>query len=102
MSKQCLNMLTFHTLLHQMCCEAMTETVRGCIHRKVGIGYGTAHHLLQCTDCQVITGEFIRKQDSTRPSFLKPVLCKDIQTTLGKDCITIHPVLSISDMYLHI
>ena len=56
----------------------------------------------QSTDCQVITGELIREQDSTGPSFLKPVLCKDIQTPLGKDRIAVHPVFCIPDMDLHL
>ena len=54
------------------------------------------------SDCQVIPGKFIRKQDSTGTPFLKPVLCKDIQTPFRKNCIAVHPVLRIPDMNLHI
>ena len=70
--------------------------------RKFSLRYSTAHHLFQSTDCQVITGELIREQDSHGPSFLKPVLCKDIQTPLGKDRIAVHPVFCIPDMDLHL
>ena len=89
-------------LMHQMSCKAMTETVWSCFLWKFSIGYCPSHHLLQCTDCQVITSKFIRKQDPTGTSFLKPVLCKDIQTPFRKNCIAIHPVLRIPDMDLHI
>ena len=101
-SKQCLNILPFYSLLHQMSCKAMTETVWSCFLWKFSIGYCPSHHLLQCTDCQVIPGKFIRKQDSTGTPFLKPVLCKDIQTPFRKNCIAVHPVLRIPDMNLHI
>ena len=63
----------------------MAQTVRGCCLRKFSISYCPPHDLFQSTDSQVITGKFIRKQDATGTTFLKPVLCKDIQTTLGDD-----------------
>lgn len=80
----------------------MPEAVWSCSRWKFSIRYGTAHHLFQSTDCQVITGELIREQDSTGPSFLKPVLCKNIQTPPGENRIAVHPVLCIPDMDLHI
>lgn len=101
-SKQRLNILPLYSPLHQMSCKAMTERVWCCFLWKSSIGYCPPHHLLQCIDRQVITGKFIRKQDSMGTSFLKPVLCKDIQTPFGKNRISIHPVLCISDMNLHI
>lgn len=101
-SRQCLDILPFYALLHQMCCKAMPEGVGSCSHRKFSIRYSPAHHLFQCTDYQVITGELIREQDSPGPSLLKPVLCKDIQIPPGKNRIAIHPVLCIPDMDLHI
>ena len=39
------------TLLEQMGGKAVTQAVRSCFRRKFCIGYSTAHHLLQCTDC---------------------------------------------------
>ena len=94
--------LPFYSLLHQMSCKAVTETVWSCFLWKFSIGYCPSHHLLQCTDCQVIPSKFIRKQDSTGTPFFKPVLCKDIQTPFRKNCIAVHPVLRIPDMNLHI
>src|SRR5699024_1839319 len=101
-SKQCLNILPFYALLHQMCCKAVPEGVWSCSRRKFSLRYSTAHHLFQSTDCQVITGELIREQDSTGTYFLKPVLCKDIQTPHGKDRIAVHKVFCIPDMDLHL
>ena len=59
-SKQCLNILPFYALLHQMCCKAVPEGVWSCSRRKFSLRYSTVHHLFQSTDCQVITGELIR------------------------------------------
>lgn len=101
-SKQSLNVLPFYALFHQMGCKAMAQTVRGCCLRKFSISYCPPHDLFQSTDCQVITGKFIWKQDATGTTFLKSVLCKDIQTTLRENGIAVHPVFRIPDMDLHI
>ncbi len=102
MSKQSLNVLSFYALFHQMGCKAMAETVWGCCLWKFSISYCPPHYLFQSTDRQIITGKFIRKQDATGTTFLKPVLCKDIQTPFGENGITIHSILGIPDMDLHI
>ena len=57
--------------------------MRGRFLWKFSISYCPPHYLLQSTDCQVIAGKFIRKQDATWTSFFKPV-CKDVQTPFGK------------------
>ena len=101
-SKKSLNVLPFYALFHQMGCKAMAQTVRGCCLRKFSISYCPPHDLFQSTDCQVITGKFIWKQDATGTTFLKSVLCKDIQTTLRENGIAVHPVFRIPDMDLHI
>ena len=51
---------------------------------KFSIGYCPSHHLLQCTDCQVIPSKFIRNRIPRTPLF-QTSMCKDIQTPFRKE-----------------
>ena len=102
MSEQRLDVLTFYSLFHQMGGKAVTQAVRCSFYRNLGVRYSPAHHLFQGTHGQIAAGKLIREQDAAWPALCKPVFCEEIQTPLGKDRITVHPVLRIPHMDLHI
>ena len=61
-----------------------------------------SYNLFQCTYGKILPCKLIRKQNALWSAFPEPVFRKKCKVSFRQNGITVHPVLGIPDMNLHV